>query len=305
VDPTAFSDEYQRGGCSLASFTATEKQPQALLAYSTALAAAAVFHTEDMATGDFLSHSSSDGTSFGARLDRFYDGQAIGENVSMGYSDAFVGVLRGWMCSDGHRSNIMEPMWDELGVSTVGVYRTQDFGLGGVDVPAIAMGAHTPLAPSGQVALMADAHDPGGVTEMRAVLDGTMYAMTLAFGDEASGTWSLSASVDAGCHVYWFESTGAAGEGRFPEVGAYGFGPCTFDDPEAGWFASARVADGTATPDDPGTEVGVWEGSGSEGGAGGGCGCATAGTGASGRAAGWGAVGLGLLAARRRRRYDG
>ena len=297
VEPGAFADEYTRGGCSFGAFSPTEKQAQPLLAFNRALAEAAAFHTEDMADGAFLSHSSSDGTSFGARLDRYYQGQAIGENVSMGYSDAFVGVMRGWMCSDGHRSNIMEPMWDELGVATVGVYRTQDFGLGGVEVPMIAMGAHTPLAPTDAVALMADAHDPDGVSEMRVVLDGTVYAMSLAFGDATSGTWSLSASVDAGCHVYWFEASAASGEGRFPATGAYGFGPCAFDDEAAGWFASAFVSDGTATSEDPAAEVGVWDDPGAGAGGGGeGCGCAQA-------QPSW--IWLGVLAPLLRRRRQG
>lgn len=297
VDPTAFADDYARGGCSLADFSATEKQPQPLLAFNRDLAAAAAFHTEDMASRDVLSHSSSDGTGFGARLDRYYEGQAIGENVSLGYSDAYVAVMRGWMCSDGHRSNIMEPIWDELGVATVGVYRTQDFGSGGVEVPTIAMGAHTPLVPSGTVALMADAHDPQGVTEVRVVLDGEVYAMTLSFGDEAAGTWTLSASVDGGCHVYWFEADGASGRGRFPEAGAYGFGPCAFDDASTGWFAVPQVGDGAATPDDPSSGLGPWTGGG--GAAVGGRGCASVG-GTTSMSLG-GTLGLLLVSARRRR----
>ncbi len=78
-------------------------------------------------------HASSDGTSFGRRLQRFYEGGGIGENIAWGQSGP-VDVLASWMTSPGHRCNILSPDWDELGTGYAGArngrnpYYVQDFG---------------------------------------------------------------------------------------------------------------------------------------------------------------------------------
>ena len=62
-----------------------------------------------------------------------YDGwTAIGENIAAGYSSPEA-VVAGWMASPGHRANILNPDYREIGIGlaaggTYGAYWTQEFG---------------------------------------------------------------------------------------------------------------------------------------------------------------------------------
>ncbi|ORY01524.1 SCP-domain-containing protein [Basidiobolus meristosporus CBS 931.73] len=53
---------------------------------------------------------------------------ALGENVAMGYG-SIEAVMRGWMNSPGHRSNILNPHYTHMGsgYAAKGNYWTQDF----------------------------------------------------------------------------------------------------------------------------------------------------------------------------------
>ncbi|MFT4975694.1 MAG: hypothetical protein ACI8S6_001581 [Myxococcota bacterium] len=116
VDPEAFSADYELGGCSFSSFSADERTPKAPIYYNRDLNTVARLHSEDMRDNDFFSHSSSDGTSFSARVGAWYATSFIGENIAWGYANSEVVVVQGWMCStEGHRQNIMSGDWTELG----------------------------------------------------------------------------------------------------------------------------------------------------------------------------------------------
>jgi uncharacterized protein YkwD len=102
------------------------------------LAQAARGHSEDMAIHDFLSHSSSDGSSLIDRLRAagYYPFSSLGENVAGGFETA-AQVMDGWMNSPGHRANILNCKFRDIGVSYVSIVRangdvdrywTQDFG---------------------------------------------------------------------------------------------------------------------------------------------------------------------------------
>src|SRR5687768_7407570 len=84
VDPEAFEGDYEAGGCSLDAFTDDERTPKAPLRWSADLGEAARFHSDDMDENDWFDHASSDGTSFWARLARYYQGPA-GENIFQGH----------------------------------------------------------------------------------------------------------------------------------------------------------------------------------------------------------------------------
>jgi hypothetical protein len=61
-----------------------------------------------------------------------YDYYAIGENIAYGYSGAD-DVMNAWMNSSGHRANILDPTYSEIGVSIKAnadgvLYFTQEFG---------------------------------------------------------------------------------------------------------------------------------------------------------------------------------
>ncbi len=95
------------------------------------LTAAAQAHSEDMARHNFMSHTGSDGSSPFDRMRRYgYNFRWAGENVASGYSSP-QDVMRGWMNSSGHRANILNPNFRDIGIGyALGnrPYWTQTFG---------------------------------------------------------------------------------------------------------------------------------------------------------------------------------
>jgi uncharacterized protein (TIGR03382 family) len=240
VDPEAFEADYNAGDCSFyEDFSADEQTPKHPVLWSHDLNEAARFHTTDMLENDWFAHESSDGTTFPDRLARYYDSPSVGENIAVGYGDEYAVVFTGWMCStSGHRANIMDGGWDELGVGTEATYYTQDFGTSGVGQRAVTMGAHLPLEPSGTVDLWGDSwnEEDIGPEAYIAVVDGVPYDLALVYGETYRGLWRVTIDVADGCHEYFLEATWGEEVVRFPENGSYGFGDCAFDDAEAGWF---------------------------------------------------------------------
>ncbi len=86
------------------------------LILSRQLATAAQGHAQDMANSHRLSHSGSNGSTLQSRIDSTgYGWAAIGENVAMGQPDP-AAVMASWMNSPGHRQNILNPDFTELGL---------------------------------------------------------------------------------------------------------------------------------------------------------------------------------------------
>ncbi|MFF9020350.1 CAP domain-containing protein [Streptomyces eurythermus] len=95
-----------------------------------ALTKAAQDHSADMAAHQNMSHTGSDGSDPGLRITRAgYAWSSYGENVAYGYTTAEQ-VMTGWMASPGHRANILNCGFQEIGVGLAqpGSYWTQDFG---------------------------------------------------------------------------------------------------------------------------------------------------------------------------------
>ncbi|TVP68982.1 MAG: CAP domain-containing protein [Leptolyngbya sp. LCM1.Bin17] len=77
---------------------------------------AAQGHAQDMASTGRLSHTGSDGSTMRSRIDATdYRWRAIGENVAMGQPTA-AAVLESWLNSPGHRQNLLNPTFTELGL---------------------------------------------------------------------------------------------------------------------------------------------------------------------------------------------
>ena len=80
------------------------------------LASAADDHSDSMAKDDFFSHTGIDGSSVGDRVrDAGYNYRTVGENIAAGYSTASA-VVSGWMNSPGHRANILNANYTEIGI---------------------------------------------------------------------------------------------------------------------------------------------------------------------------------------------
>ncbi|MFU8850308.1 CAP domain-containing protein [Micromonospora sp. SL1-18] len=95
------------------------------------LTLAAQRHSQDQADHQTMTHDGSDGSDAGARLDRVgYAWRAYGENVAWNQQSP-AAVMDAWMNSPGHRANILNCSFTEIGVGVArsnGPYWTQDFG---------------------------------------------------------------------------------------------------------------------------------------------------------------------------------
>jgi len=104
------------------------------LSQQSQLTAAARIHSEDMACNNFVSHTGSDGSlPWDRARDQGYSYSSIAENIFAGSSSAQT-IFNGWMNSPGHRDNMLNPTYTEVGVgyqywadSTYGAYTTAVF----------------------------------------------------------------------------------------------------------------------------------------------------------------------------------
>lgn len=94
------------------------------------LMTAAQRHSQDQADHQNMSHTGSDGSNTGVRLDRVgYAWRTYGENVAWNQKTP-AAVMDAWMNSSGHRANILNCAFTEIGVgiaSSNGPYWTQVF----------------------------------------------------------------------------------------------------------------------------------------------------------------------------------
>jgi hypothetical protein len=105
------------------------------LAWSEALADAALAHSRDMAQKNYFSHADPSGHSAAQRATQSsYRWRHIGENIAAGLGSPEQ-VVAGWLASPGHCANIMAPDFADMGAayatnagSTMDIYWTQVFG---------------------------------------------------------------------------------------------------------------------------------------------------------------------------------
>ncbi|MFN3199120.1 MAG: CAP domain-containing protein [Bradymonadia bacterium] len=115
--------------------TQGEFGPAGPLEFNATLRCAARLHSEDMAMQNYFEHDSLDGrTPFDRMRAAGYTGGWMGENIAAGQPTP-QSVVAGWMDSDGHCANIMNPNFNELGVgffqaatARFPYYWTQNFG---------------------------------------------------------------------------------------------------------------------------------------------------------------------------------
>jgi hypothetical protein len=221
IDPDATDPEF------------SDIDPMKPLVYNADLNDAARFYAEDMElNGCFpLDHSSCDGTSFGDRVDDFYTGWLIGENIARGGLDPWRVVFEAWLSSPGHRGNMLNPEYQELGPGFAGQafsssWWVQDFGArDGISAPVVSSATHEPLwpGPGQEVQLFAAVHDDAGLPEaVQVMVDGVCTSMEPDRGSEFSGTFETS--LDAGpqaCVPYVIVVTTINGEQRtYPTEGS-------------------------------------------------------------------------------------
>ena len=109
--------------------------PAAPLTLEPHLHCAARAHAMDMAERDFFDHVNPDGEDPFARMEKagYTDWMAAAENIAAGSDDAEQTVL-GWLDSDGHCANMLDPKYKDFGIGfyegagQYNFYWTQTFG---------------------------------------------------------------------------------------------------------------------------------------------------------------------------------
>jgi uncharacterized protein YkwD len=106
------------------------------LKWSEALSNAARYHAKDMADDDYFSHNTYDrangalveGCIWYERVRSYYgDFMSLGENIARGFPTP-ESVVDAWMASEGHRKNILNANYREIGVGWFDDHWVQDFG---------------------------------------------------------------------------------------------------------------------------------------------------------------------------------
>ncbi|MFE2876145.1 CAP domain-containing protein [Streptomyces roseus] len=96
------------------------------------LSAAARAYSDTMARSGVMSHTGPDGSTMTSRVEAAgYAWSRLGENIARGQADADA-VMDAWMNSSGHRANILNCAFKEIGIGVHkgdgGPWWTQDFG---------------------------------------------------------------------------------------------------------------------------------------------------------------------------------
>ncbi|MDP9476546.1 MAG: CAP domain-containing protein [Actinomycetota bacterium] len=95
-----------------------KKAGVAPLVFHPGLVVAGSYHANDMAEKGYFSHTSKDGTPASRRIKRFYDWSTYGENIAWNHlsgEEAVRRVMTQWMGSAGHKKNILNPRFKEVG----------------------------------------------------------------------------------------------------------------------------------------------------------------------------------------------
>ncbi len=143
TDPQGFATQYlydlhQSGSDNGAYDDLMARDPVPALQLSPGLLAAARAHSRDLNENcKVLQHDSCDGTSWSDRIWSYYDGGTIAENAAMGFSTG-LSVVIAWIVDSGvpslgHRVNLLNGTYTQVGIGQAGSYWTQDFGAGGTN----------------------------------------------------------------------------------------------------------------------------------------------------------------------------
>lgn len=115
ADALRLINQYRAAGASCGSRGSFA--PASALSAQAQLTSAAHGHSRDMADNNYFSHTSLDGRTPGTRVTAAgYSWSSVGENIAAGYGSVQA-VVDGWMASDGHCANLMNPGFTQYGLA--------------------------------------------------------------------------------------------------------------------------------------------------------------------------------------------
>lgn len=107
---------------------ARAKQGLRPLRFNAQLGRAAQAKANEMASTRSMSHTNEDGSSFDKRITRAgYDWLSAGENIGRDFLSAEA-VFKAWLASPGHRRNILQRKFDEVGFGEMNEFWAAEFG---------------------------------------------------------------------------------------------------------------------------------------------------------------------------------
>jgi uncharacterized protein YkwD len=122
--PDAGNLDLIRGALDCLHDQVRSKRKLGTLAANAALDAAAAEHTDDMIARSYFDHDTPEGGTFDERIlaagyARRNDGWSLAENLIWASGDLATpaALMRSWMDSEGHRKNILNPRYRELGLA--------------------------------------------------------------------------------------------------------------------------------------------------------------------------------------------
>lgn len=252
VAPAEFEQEYLAGyePCSYDDFLPDEQIAKAPLYIDLDLTEVSRWHSEQMLENGCFQHESCDGSNedFGTRVARYYtESGYVGENIAMGTTDSRYAVMGMWMCSSGHRSNIMLGDYNEMGPGIASNYLTQDFAAGtlGEGDPPVRVAVD-----DGNNTWWSDWGDTDAPAALQLVIEGVDTDLELIYGEPEQGIYAVDANPGNGCqgwYVYW--ETAAGAQGTFPAEGSWLVGADCEDDwsptqaPRGGLFGDVPEGD--------------------------------------------------------------
>ena len=114
-------NELRAAGCKCGD---TNKPPVPELKWNDRLAKAAYLHCVDMKTHHIFDHTSSDGRKASDRITAAgYNYATYGENIARNYTNEDA-VIKAWITSSGHCSNLMSKDYTNIGAGRDGAYWT-------------------------------------------------------------------------------------------------------------------------------------------------------------------------------------
>jgi len=138
------------------------------LTLSSELRSAAEDYSVVLATSDCFQHTCGPVPDIADRIGQagYLGWTAIGENIAAGYQSPEA-VVAGWMASPGHRQNLLNSKYKEIGIGMAvgggryGTFWTQDFGARRVmPAPALAVQMNEAPPPDQETALPDDGAPP-------------------------------------------------------------------------------------------------------------------------------------------------
>jgi hypothetical protein len=211
-------------------------------------------HAIDMANNCGLQHPSCDGTAWNTRIKSYYTkSQTIAENIASGNTTALATVKQ-WVLevdpsstpvpadlssSDGHRKNIMDSAYRELGTGYARgpkqytYFWVHDFGGGAPDFTSpLVVGCHF-FIETGKTTFFVNYSDPATAPSgVSCVIENQPYPMSRALGTDMRGTWTLVQTRGTACRAYYFTCMRSGANFRYPEYGMLvtsGEGSCVKD----------------------------------------------------------------------------